>query len=268
MFHELKNNINEIKKDINNKKLWEDLGVLLFDYGKIHFALKIFKCLSKNWEIKDKPYFFYEGICYYELGRFDAAREKFNEEIKYFPNNPISYKYLGLISNYSEKKYNRAIQYFLKSIKRINSSIIYIKKNESLDENTKLLKILKKINHKNDIMFEIAKCYNGIREYNKSLKYLDRILNIDKNYIDAIYFRAYPQIGLGFINDALNSYVDGFNREFREQLFIECIENLIYYEYNNEILELEKRWYKKIKDQKNLERFNEILIDLKKLDKQ
>lgn len=193
-----------------------------------------------------------KGFCYAMIFDERNSFECFEKAIKIQPSNLHIYFDWGLACG-SLDKHDMSIKYFKKILKYfpddldllINIGMSYLRWG-NVDEALKYLNRALSKKEQPRILCLISNCYRELEDYEKSLEYIDKALELDNNY-----WIAYKEKSIIYIN------MNDFNRA------LDCIDRVL--EINKDPFNLLEKYYilAELKDYKNsLEGFKNISLKM------
>ena len=179
------------------------------EFGK---ALEIFKKIEKK-NTKDKRIFFYIGLAYFELNKFDKSVDYYNKFLQYQPNSLVALYNLALVKQFIGEL-NQAQEIFLKILNINKSNIrayygLYLLDTNFINDEMFQNLIKNKNNYKLNLYdegllnFLLSKKEKKDKEYKKELEYL-------KNYHEKIFNSnyTYNTSSQFYYNEIINRYFD------------------------------------------------------------
>ncbi len=159
-----------LTKETQDKALLYGLAELYKMDSRHHDAISIYEdMIARGWAKNDPRPWHYAGFSYEELGEFEKALKYYDKALSIFPE-------------YAKVFYNKAHIYFkLSSLSPQEKERLY---RESLQKALELtLKAYKKDDSNPRISFTLAILYAEQRDWNNSLEYMERAIQMDRAYV-------------------------------------------------------------------------------------
>ncbi len=224
-------------------------------------SLKFFYVLKDFDSTRYEPYYLM-GKYYYNKSDYKKAKEFFNKTVSLYQNEDITYLYIKMLLLTDDttflKTLNNALIKYPASLKILKLKLLFFDKNNMIDSfpsiTDKIIVIdandyeayfamakyylskknynlaqnyFEKLQKKNSIDKEYfligGEIYNGLNDYDKSIKYFDKLFNTEYDYIsyirnlDNYFFKSNDDSFKILISKALDRYPD--STEFYKKFF-------------------------------------------------
>ena len=199
--HDIKKSIisfeNALSLDNNYLDANYNLGLVYFDQGFYHdcenFFLKVFQINSEYKEIK-----IYLGVALRNIKKYDLALDLFNKILFKDPKNAICHYQIGKIyhdkKRYHEAliKFNTAIKYNSELEDFFNAKGLSLLEIDNYKEAAKIFKfIINKFPNSKFGYYNLGILLGRQGKTDEALKFFERAIDIDPNFADANYNKAY-----------------------------------------------------------------------------
>ncbi|WP_161633593.1 tetratricopeptide repeat protein [Fervidicella metallireducens] len=191
-----------LKTDPSNKDAIKLRCFIVSNLLRIKKSIDLFEEYNRKYNDNDYLIYFQLGILYYYDEQMDKAVENLNKSVILNPDYIDSYILLSAVYSYKED-YANALKYYK----------ICIEKDDKILE----------------AYYQIAWIQYYInKNTNEALKYIDKILSIEENNADALYFKAEILYLEGRKNDALSIIEQYLKEDPQNSWFVE-LKNQIFF---------------------------------------